>query len=130
MLITCHSMPGPVVVLIFAFGASLIAQIAPAPPVAKRVEHKEVRHGATVIDDYFWLREKSNPEVIQYLQAEDAYTEAMTKDLKPFQEALYKEMLGHIKQTDLSVPERRGEFYYYSRTEEGKQYPIQCRKKG
>jgi oligopeptidase B len=130
VFITWHFVPGHVLVLAFALGVYLIAQIVASPPVAKRVEHQEVHHGATVVDDYFWLREKSNPEVIQYLEAENAYTEAMTKDLKPFQEALYQEMLGHIKQTDLSVPQRRGEFFYYSRTEEGKQYPIQCRKKG
>ncbi len=83
-----------------------------------------------MIDPYFWLREKSNPEVAKYLEAENAYTEAMTANLKPFSDAIYKEMLGHIKQTDLSVPTRRGEYFYYSRTEEGKQYPIQCRRKG
>ncbi len=99
-------------------------------PIAKRAEHREVRHGATVIDPYAWLKNKSNPEVIQYLEAENAYTEQLTKDLKPFDEALYKEMLGRIKQTDLSVPARHGEYFYYSRTEEGKQYPIQCRRKG
>jgi oligopeptidase B len=82
-----------------------------------------------VNDPWFWLREKANPEVVTYLNAENAYTEAMTADLKPFSEALYKEMLGRIKQTDLSVPVRRGAFYYYARTEEGKQYPIQCRRK-
>jgi oligopeptidase B len=108
----------------------LMAQMAPMPPVAKRVEHREVRHDSTVIDNYFWLRERSNPDVLQYLEAENAYTLAMTRDLKPFEDALYKEMLGHIKQTDLTVPVRRGGYYYYSRTEEGKQYPIQCRKKG
>ena len=102
----------------------------PQPPVAPVIEHRETRHGTTVVDNYFWLREKSNPEVIKYLEAENAYTEAMTKDLKPFESALYHEMLGHIKQTDLSVPVRRGDYFYYSRTEEGKQYPIQCRKKG
>jgi oligopeptidase B len=107
-----------------------IAETAPAPPVAPRIEHTEVRHGATVVDDYYWLREKSNPEVIRYLQAENAYTAAMTKDLKPFEDALYKEMLGRIKQTDLSVPMRQGSYLYYSRTEEGKQYPIHCRRKG
>jgi oligopeptidase B len=100
------------------------------PPVANRVEHREERHGATVIDNYFWLRDKSNPAVIEYLKAENAYTDALTKDLKPFEEALYKEMLGRIKQTDLSVPSRHDGYYYYSRTEEGKQYPIQCRRKG
>src|SRR5580698_11155850 len=79
----------------------------PAAPVAPVKEHREVRHGATVVDPYYWLREKSSPEVIHYLEAENAYTAAMTKDLKPFQDALYTEMLGRIKQTDLSVPVRR-----------------------
>ncbi|MFC1539505.1 S9 family peptidase [Candidatus Latescibacterota bacterium] len=101
---------------------------APLSPVAARLEHKEIWHGETVDDPYFWLREKDNPEVTKHLEAENAYTEAMTKDLKPFQEVLYTEMLGRIKQTDLSVPVRRGKYYYYSRTEEGKQYPIHCRK--
>ena len=101
-----------------------------APPVAPRIAHTEVRHGATVTDDYYWLRERSNPEVAKYLLAENAYTEAMTKDLKPFEDTLYQEMLGRIKQTDLSVPIRQGAFLYYSRTEEGKQYPIHCRRKG
>src|ERR1035438_6712081 len=101
----------------------------PTPPTAPLIDHRETRHGATVIDPYFWLREKSNPQVKQYLEAENAYTEALTGSLKPFSDAIYKEMLGHIKQTDLSVPTRRGEYFYYSRTEEGKQYPIQCRRK-
>lgn len=82
-----------------------------------------------MIDDYFWMREKSNPAVIEYLEAENAYTEAATKRLEPFRDALYKEMLGRIKQTDLSVPVRRGDYLYYARTEEGKQYPIYCRRK-
>ena len=77
-----------------------------APPTAPRIEHRETRHGATVIDPYFWLREKTNPAVAQYLEAENAYTEAMTGNLKPFSDAIYQEMLGHIKQTDLSVPTR------------------------
>jgi oligopeptidase B len=104
------------------------AQQALTPPIAPRIDHTEVRHGETVRDPYFWLREKTNPEVVKYLEAENAYTEAMTKDLKPFQETLYNEMLGRIKQTDLSVPVRRANFYYYARTQEGKQYPIYCRK--
>jgi oligopeptidase B len=99
------------------------------PPAAKQVEHISVWHGEKVNDPYFWLRDKSNPEVIKYLEAENAYTQAMTKDLQPFADALYQEMLGRIKQTDLSVPTRRGHYYYYSRMVEGKQYPIQCRKK-
>jgi len=103
---------------------------APEPPVAPKMEHREFRHGATVVDNYYWFREKSNPELVKYLEAENAYTEAMTRHLKPFEDALYKEMLGRIKQTDLSVPVRRGNYLYYSRTEEGKQYPIYCRKQG
>jgi len=105
-------------------------EAAPVPPVAPTVEHREVRHGATVIDNYHWLREKSNPKLIKYLEAENAYTLEMTKDLKPLEDALYTEMLGRIKQTDLTVPVRRGNYFYYSRTEEGKQYPIYCRKHG
>jgi oligopeptidase B len=103
---------------------------AQTPPVAPRVEHDEVRHGETVVDNYYWLREKSNPEVVKYLEAENAYTAEMTKDLQPFADSLYKEMLSHVKQTDLAVPVRRGDYLYYTRTEEGQQYPIQCRKKG
>jgi oligopeptidase B len=113
-------------------GVGSLIQAAPpdTPPAAQRMEHREERHGATVIDNYFWLRDKSNPAVIEYLKAENAYTDALTKDLKPFEEALYTEMLGRIKQTDLSVPSRNDGYFYYSRTEEGKQYPIQCRRKG
>lgn len=108
---------------------ALLAQSAPRPPVARQVEHISVWHGEKVDDRFHWLREKSSPEVIQYLEAENAYTEALTKDIQPFADVLYKEMLGHIKQTDLSVPVRRGSYWYYARTEEGKQYPIHCRKK-
>ncbi|MGA7238269.1 MAG: S9 family peptidase [Bryobacteraceae bacterium] len=100
------------------------------PPVAATHEHRQEWHGETVVDDYFWLREKSNPEVARYLEAENAYTAAMTKDIKPFEDALYAEMLARIKQTDLSVPVRRAGYLYYARTEEGKQYPIQCRRLG
>lgn len=112
---------------VFAIGLSALGQ-SPAPPAAKRVEYRVERHGATVVDPYHWLRDKSNPEVIAYLEAENAYTDALTREIKPFEEALYKEMLGRIKQTDLSVPARRGRHLYYSRTEEGKQYPIHCRR--
>ena len=100
------------------------------PPVAKKVSHETKIHGYTLKDDYFWLREKTNSEVTKYLEDENAYTEEVMKPTKDLQEALYKEMLSHIKQTDLSVPSRIGDYYYYSRTEEGKQYPYQCRKKG
>ena len=110
--------------------SGLIAWAQPNPPAAATTDHREERHGSTVIDNYYWLREKSNPKVVGYLEAENAYTKAMTAGLAPFQDTLYKEMLGRVKQTDLSVPVRRGDYLYYSRTEEGKQYPIQCRRKG
>jgi len=113
----------------FISGVELLGQ-TPQPPVAPVIAHSETRHGTTVVDNYYWLRDKSNPEVIKYLEAENAYTEAMTRDLKPFQDVLYAEMLKHLKQTDLSVPVREGGYYYYTRTEEGKQYPIHCRKHG
>ena len=108
----------------------VLCQTVAAPPTAPREPHREVRHGATVNDDYFWLREKTSPKVVQYLEAENHYTQEMTKGIQPFADALYKEMLGRIKQTDLSVPTPRHGYLYYSRTEEGKQYTIQCRRKG
>ena len=101
---------------------------APTPPVAPRKDHVEVRHGRTFVDPYHWLRDKGSPEVVSYLEAENAYAEAVTADLRPFAEALYGEMLGRIKQTDLEVPTRRGRHFYYRRTVEGLQYPIRCRK--
>ena len=105
-------------------------EAASRPPVAEKRPHKTEIHGHTLTDDYFWLREKSNPEVIKYLEAENAYTGAVMAPTKALQETLYKEMLGRIKQTDLSVPSRIGGYFYYSRTEEGKQYPYMCRRKG
>jgi oligopeptidase B len=82
------------------------------PPMAKQMKHISLWHGEQVNDPWFWLREKSNPEVLSYLNAENAYTETMTASLKPFSEALYTEMLGRIKQTDLGVPVRDGAYYY------------------
>ncbi len=103
--------------------------VAPVPS-ARKVPKELNLHGDARVDDYFWLREKSDPAVIEHLNAENAYTNAVTKPLEPFQQALYREMLGRIKQTDLEVPYREGGFFYYSRTEQGKQYPISCRKPG
>jgi oligopeptidase B len=87
-------------------------------------------HGETLVDDFFWLREKSNPQVLAYLQSENAFTAEVMKPTEALQEQLYKEMVGHIKETDLSVPYRWGNYFYYTRTEQGKQYPIYCRKQG
>jgi oligopeptidase B len=100
------------------------------PPVARRVPRPVEWHGDHFVDDYFWLRDKVDPEVASYLHAENAYADAVMAPTKVFQERLYREMLGRIQETDLSVPYREGAFFYYSRTEEGKQYPILCRKPG
>ncbi|MBK5295084.1 MAG: S9 family peptidase [Acidobacteriia bacterium] len=102
----------------------------PAPPVARKIPRTTILHGDKVVDNYYWLREKANPRVKSYLEAENAYAATILEHTKPLQELLYKEMLGRIKQTDLSVPYRKGGYWYYTRTEEGKQYPILCRKKG
>jgi oligopeptidase B len=101
-----------------------------SPPVARK-DHKEtVLHGTTLTDDYAWLRDKEDPDVTSYLEAENAYTDSMTADLAKLRDQLYAEMLSHIKQTDVTVPFRDGDWWYYSRTEEGKQYAIFCRKRG
>src|ERR1700675_3957754 len=100
------------------------------PPVAKKIPKVDILHGDIRQDDYFWLREKDNPDVLAYLRAENAYTDEVTKQTAAFQESLYQEMLARIKEDDSSVPYRRGGHFYYSRTEKGKQYPIYCRKAG
>jgi oligopeptidase B len=105
-------------------------RISPQPPVAQKSPEIDVVHGDRRVDNYFWLREKSNPKVKAYLKAESAYTDAVMKPTEGLQEAVYKEMVGHIKETDLSVPFLRDGYYYYTRTEHGKQYPTWCRKKG
>ncbi len=105
-------------------------QLPTRPPVAKRVPEVSQIHGETRVDDYFWMRDKENPEVAAYLEAENAYTEAVMKPTEGFQETLYKEMLARVKETDHTVPYRRGKHFYYSRTMEGEQYPIHCRKRG
>src|SRR5437879_696366 len=90
------------------------AEVAPArPPSAKKVPHVVKIHDETLTDEFFWLRDKKHPEVLAYLNAENAYTEAMTGHLKEFHAHLYQEALGRIQQTDLSVPERDNGYYYY-----------------
>jgi len=112
-------------------GIETMAQTTPPqPPVARKNPKKQVFHGENFDDDYFWLREKTDKEVISYLEAENAYTNAQMKGTEAFQEKLYQEMLARIKQTDTNVPYRQDGYYYYSRTETGKQYPIYARKKG
>jgi oligopeptidase B len=112
--------------------SSVLAQLDPSvakPPIANKVPKTSTIHGDTRLDNYFWLRDKKSKEVLDYLEAENAYTWAMMKPTEDFQKALYKEMLGRIEQTDLSVPYRLGDHWYYARTQKGKQYPIHCRKK-
>ena len=103
---------------------------APQPPMAEKKTKTTNIHGTTIVDDYFWLREKTNPAVMAHLKAEDDYAQSVMKHTAPLQEKLYNEMLSHIKQTDTNVPFRSGNYFYYTRTEEGKQYQIYCRKKG
>ena len=100
------------------------------PPVAKKVPVALEAHGHVRTDDYFWLNERENPEVIAYLEAENAYTDAVMARTEGLQEALFHEIKGRIKQTDATAPYRDGDYYYYARFEDGKEYPIHCRKLG
>jgi oligopeptidase B len=114
----------PVSMLVFTPADEL-----PSPPVAKKIPHVTEINGHQLTDNYFWLREKSNPEVRAYLEAENAYTDALMKPTELLQKKLYDEMLSRVKETDVEVPYKEGDFFYYIRTEAGKQYPIRCRKK-
>ena len=111
---------------------SLTSELAraglPQPPLARREPVEYVLHGDRRTDDYAWLREKESPEVIAYLNAENTYTDAVLRHTEPFQEKLYREMLGRIQQTDLSVPYRLRGYLYFTRTEEGKQYALHSRR--
>ena len=117
------------IVGVVASATGLSAQ-NPTPPKAKVIARIDTLHGDVRTDNYFWLREKTNPEVIAYLNQENAYTDARMKHTEALQQKLYDEMLGRIKENDLSVPYRDRGYWYYSRTEQGKSYPIRLRKKG
>jgi len=108
----------------------LLLAAAPTPPVAKKAPKVTEINGQKLVDNYFWLRDKSNPEVKAYLDAENAYADAVMKPTERLQKRLYDEMLSRIKETDVDVPYKDGDYYYYSRTEAGQQYPIRCRKRG
>jgi oligopeptidase B len=101
---------------------------AAAPPTAKKIPITRQFFNRTLQDDYAWLREKESPETIAYLEAENTYTESWMKPTVGLQKKLYGEMLSHIKETDESVPYRYRNYYYYTRTTEGKQYATYCRK--
>jgi Prolyl oligopeptidase, N-terminal beta-propeller domain len=115
----------------FCFFCFFLVSIVPAftqlvavtdPPQAPEKPHEIEEVGKKRNDPFFWLRDRKNPEVLKYLESENRYTEKTLRSSQDFQEALYKEMRARIKEEDLSVPERIGDFYYYARTETGKQY--------
>jgi len=100
----------------------------PQPPAAKRVPTERTHHGDTVVDEYAWLADKDNPDTIAFLEAENAYTKAMTAAQEDLRQAIFSEIKSRTKETDLSVPVRDRGWWYYARTVEGKQYPVHCRR--
>ena len=117
------------VIFLFFIVSFLAASDEIQPPVAVKKPKLIQIHEDQITDNYFWLREKTNPEVIDYLNAENRYAERMLAHTRELQETLYKEMLSRIKETDLSVPYKKDGYFYYTRTVKGNQYPIYCRKK-
>ncbi len=107
--------------------AASTAMSAVTPPIAKRAPVRRAHHGDTFVDDYEWLRDKDDPEVVAYLEAENAYTEAQTAHLRPLRDKIFDEIKFRTQETDLSVPTRMGDYWYYSRSYEGKQYGVHCR---
>jgi oligopeptidase B len=118
--------------LMTTFPSSALSPVAIAPDAAKKPHEVKAPFGATRNDDYYWLRDddRKNPEMLAYLNAENAYTDAVLAPTKPLQEKLYNEIVGRIKQDDASVPYRERGYWYYTRFETGKDYPIQARRKG
>jgi oligopeptidase B len=104
-------------------------EVPPRPPVAKKVPQKLTMHGHTRVDDYYWLNQRQDPEVIAYLQAENAYTDVVSKPAAGLRETLYREMAGRVQQTDVSVPYFENGYWYYTRFEKGKDYPVYSRRK-
>ncbi|MDO4898952.1 MAG: oligopeptidase B, partial [Rothia sp. (in: high G+C Gram-positive bacteria)] len=97
------------------------------PPLAKRVAYERTHHGDTFTDYYEWMRDKESPEVLEHLRAENAFTEEVTKNQQPLRDAIFEEIKGRTQQTDMSVPSRRGAWWYFNRTIVGEQYPVMCR---
>ena len=104
-----------------------IAPAAGTAPVAKKIPFERTHHGHTFIDDYEWMREKESPEVISHLEAENAWTKSQTAHLDRLQESIFTEIKTRIKETDMSVPNRRGDYWYFSRTRAGLDYGISVR---
>src|SRR5712691_1985693 len=108
--------------IVLALSCGILAQsngdaAAPQPPMTEKKPKTTKIHDDTLVDDYFWLREKKSTAVIAHLEAENAYSNAIMKPTAGLQEKLYKEMVGHIKETDQTVPYRWGDYFYYTRTE-------------
>ena len=99
-----------------------------SPPVAVQVPHSAVIHGETVVDNWFYLRDREHPATIPYLEAENAFTAQVMEPAAELETKIYAEMVGRIQETDSSVPAREGAFEYYVRMEQGKQYAIHCRR--
>ncbi len=108
----------------------LPATVCPDPPQAKAIPHRLEQHGQVRVDNYYWLNDRSNPEVLAYLQKENDYSTALQQHTADLEHTLFEEIKGRIKQTDLSVPFKQGDYVYYVRYEEGKEYALYCRKKG
>ena len=108
----------------------LVPSILPDPPYAKVIPHRLEEHGQVRVDNYYWLNDRSNPEVLAYLQKENDYARSLQQHTSNLQDTLFKEIKGRIKPTDLSVPFKQGDYVYYVRYEEGKEYALYCRKKG
>src|SRR5688500_13285082 len=106
------------------------ASAAASAPMAAVRPHRFEEHGTVRTDEYYWLRDRDNPEVIRYLEAESAYTKAVMAHTEALQERLFEELKGRVRQTDQSVPYRQGGYFYYTRLVEGKNYPIYARKRG
>ncbi|WP_368737877.1 S9 family peptidase [Massilia sp. CCM 8734] len=125
-----QKIPAILTALMIAMTSTLPAFAADsaAPPIAAKAAWQETRHGEVVTDDYRWLQKKEDPKVIAHLEAENAYTEAMTRDIAPLADKLFAEIKGRMQEVDLSAPARTGKYYYYTRFEAGKQYPINCRR--
>lgn len=117
--------------LIFLSGCTMKKDNAkmPEPPIAEKKPKELTIHNDTRVDNYYWLNKRENPDVVAYLEAENEYTKALMEDTEEFQQKLYDEIVGRIKQDDESVPYKDNGYYYYTRFEEGKEYPIYCRKK-
>src|SRR6266496_3403614 len=99
-----------------------------AAPVARRIPTERTHHGDTFTDDYAWLADKNNQETVAYLEAENAYTEAVTAGQAALRDAIFGEIKARTQETDLSVPTRKGNWWYYARTMAGKQYAVHCRR--